>query len=96
LGEPFLPPGITVPPTWLNWRLNPKLYESFERWSKPDSELTLPARLWGRWLEFQITDAPSDALRSMRLLAQTARVRLARGAWFGAKKLTYAPDHRPQ
>jgi len=90
-GEPFLPPEVVVPKTWLNWRLNEKLYQDFERWSEPDRELTLAARLWGRWLEFQITDAPSDAIRSLKLLAQTARFRIATGAWGKVKDHTYGP-----
>jgi hypothetical protein len=90
-GEPFLPPEVVVPRTWLNWRLNEKLYAEFERWSEPDRELTLAARLWGRWLEFQITDAPSDAIRSLKLLAQTARFQIVGGAWGKVKDLTYGP-----
>jgi hypothetical protein len=93
LGEPFLPPEVMLPETWLNWRLNEKLYKAFEHWSVPDRELTLAARLWGRWLELQITDGPSDALRSMKLLAQTARFQLAKGAWGTVKNLTYGPDY---
>lgn len=91
--EPFLPPEVVVPKTWLNWRLNEKLYAGFERWSEPGRGLTLAARLWGRWLEFQITDAPSDAVRSIELLAQTARFRLARRTWGKVKDLTYGPDY---
>jgi len=90
-GEPFLPSEVAVPKTWLNWRLNEKLYADFESWSEPDRELTLAARLWGRWLEFQITDTPSDAVRSLKLLAQTARFRIATGAWGKVKDLTYGP-----
>jgi Uncharacterised nucleotidyltransferase len=91
LGEPFLPPGASIPSTWLNWRLNENLYRSFELWSVPGRQLNLAARLWGRWLEFQITDAPSDALRSMKLLAQTARFQISSRAWGTMKNLTYAP-----
>jgi hypothetical protein len=92
LGEPFLSAEIAVPATWLNWRLNEKLYRAFELWSMPDRELTLAARLWGRWLDFQITDSPSDALRSIKLLVQTARFGIARHAWGRIKNLTYGPD----
>jgi hypothetical protein len=94
LGEPFLPPGLAVPATWMNWRLNQKLYRAFEAWSLPDHELTLAARLWGRWLEFQITDGPSDAVRSLKLLARTARFRIATRAWGTSKNLTYVPTRR--
>jgi hypothetical protein len=93
LGEPFLPSEIVVPPTWLNWRLNQKLYRAFERWSVPDRELTLAARLWGRWLEFQITDGPSDAFRSIKLLSQTVRFGIARRAWRKSKNLVYGPRY---
>ncbi len=93
LGEPFLPPEFAVPATWLNWRLNEKLYRAFERWSVPDRELTLATRLWGRWLECQITDGPSDALRSMKLFAQTARFGIARRAWRKSKNLIYGPRY---
>jgi hypothetical protein len=92
--EPFLPPEVAVPKTWLNWRLNERLYADFNHWSEPDRELTLAARLWGRWLEFQITDGPSDAIRSLKLLAQTARFRIATGAWGKVKDLTYGPTFR--
>lgn len=93
LGEPLLPPELPVPETWLNWRLNEKLYRAFERWGVPDRELTLGARLWGRWLEFQITDSPSDALRFMSLFFNTARVQMSRGAWGKVKDLAYTPYH---
>jgi hypothetical protein len=93
LGEPFLPPRFEVPATWLNWRLNEKLYKAFELWSVPDRELTLAARLRGRWLEFQITDGPSDALRSIKLLIQTVRFQIARRAWGTSKNLTYGPRY---
>ena len=93
LNQPFLPPEVAVPPTWLNWRLNEKLYKEFELWSMPGRELTLATRLWGRWLDFQITDGPSDALRSIKLLAQTARFGIARRAWSTTKKLAYGPRY---
>jgi len=91
--ERFLPPEVVVPKTWLNWRLNERLYRAFERSSEPGLGLTLAERLRGRWLEFQITDAPSDALRSLKLLAETARFQIARGAWGKVKDLTYGPDY---
>ena len=92
LGEPFLTPAVAVPPTWLNWRLNRKLYRSCERWSMPNREPTLATRLWWRWLDFLITDGPSEAFRSMNLLAQTARFRIARHAWGTARNVVYGPD----
>ncbi|HEX4135257.1 MAG TPA: nucleotidyltransferase family protein [Bryobacteraceae bacterium] len=92
-GEPFLPPEVVVPKTWLNGRLNEKLYEAFERWSEPGVGLTLGTRLRGRWLEFQITDTPADAARSLKLLARRARFQIARGAWGKTKDLAYGPDY---
>jgi hypothetical protein len=91
--EPFVPHGTTIPKTWLNWRLNERLYAQFERASKPGVGLTLATRLRGRWLEFQLTDRPHDAVRSMKLLAQTTRFQIARGAWGKVKDLTYGPDY---
>lgn len=91
LREPFIPPDVAIPATWLNWRVNEKLYQAFERWSVPDTELTLAARLRGRWLEFQLTDRPLDALRSLQLFAQTARFQFAHRAWGTTKKLIYVP-----
>lgn len=91
--EPFVPHGTTIPKTWLNWRLNERLYAQFERASKPGVGLTLATRLRGRWLEFQITDRPSDAIHSLKLLLHTARFRIATGAWGKVKDLTYGPDY---
>jgi hypothetical protein len=91
--EPFLPLEVVLPRTWLNGRLNEKLYDDFERWSVPGRPLSLAGRLWGRWLEFQITDAPSDALRSFKLLGQTARFRVAKRAWGTIKNVKYGPDY---
>jgi Uncharacterised nucleotidyltransferase len=91
LGESFLPSDAAVPETWLNWRLNEKLYEAFESWAVPGRGLTLAARLQGRWLEFQLTDAPSDAIRTIRLLTHTARFQIARRGWGTAKNLAYVP-----
>jgi len=75
-GEPFLPSDIPVPATWLNWRIDERLYYGFERWSVQHGDLTPGARLWGRWLEFQLTDRPVEAIRSLTLLAGTARFQL--------------------
>jgi hypothetical protein len=91
--ERFLPPGAAVPKTWLNWRLNEKLYKSFELWSSPGRKFSLATRLWGRWLDFQITDAPADAIRMVKYLVRSARFRNARNVWFAAKTLVYGPDY---
>jgi hypothetical protein len=92
-GERFLPPEVAIPKTWLSWRLNEKLYEQFERSSEPGLGLTLPVRLRARWLEFQITDGPADAISSLKLLAQTARFRIAGRAWGKIKDISYGPDY---
>jgi hypothetical protein len=73
-GEPFTPPGVSLPKTWLHWRVNERLYRSFENWFQPDFKLG--RRLRGRWLDLQTTDRASDALRIIPVLARVARVRL--------------------
>jgi hypothetical protein len=91
-GESLLPSDIRVPRTWLHGRLNEKLYRRFERASAPDSQLTPAARLQGRWLEFQITDSPSEALRFLKVCAQTARFQIANRTWSRVKTLSYTPS----
>ena len=71
--EPFLQPNIEVPKTWLNWRLTPDLYRAFERFSVPGRPMNLPARLYGRWLDVQLTDTLADALRTAGFFLRTAR-----------------------
>lgn len=93
-GEPFLSPDFAVPATWLNWRINRKLYEEFDRWSEPGHGVTLATRFWGRWLDFQITDAPSDAIRLVKHLIRSARFPYARNVWSTARDLTYVPTSR--
>jgi hypothetical protein len=95
-GQPFLTPEVPVRGTWLNWRLNETLYTEFERASEPGLGMTLATRIRGRWLDFQLTDGPSDAARWLKLFAQTARFQIARGAWAKAKDLTYGPDYSPR
>ena len=90
--EPFLPPGVLLPKTWLNWRLTPTLYRSFERWSVPGRGLTLAARLHGRWLDFQMTDRPFDALRWAAFFVRSAQTNMtAKRAWGTVKHLRFAP-----
>jgi hypothetical protein len=96
LGQPFLPSEFTLPDTWLHWRLNERLYRAFERWSTPGRKWTPATRLWGRWLDFQLTDTPSDALRSLKLLAVAARFPNARHAWATKKPVVYGPDYSVQ
>jgi hypothetical protein len=94
--EPFLPPGVVVPRTWLNWRLTPSLYRAFERWSVPGRGLTLAARLHGRWLDFQMTDRPADAIREAAFFLESARVQFAaKRAWGTVKQLRFASGTPP-
>jgi Uncharacterised nucleotidyltransferase len=88
--EPFLPPGAKLPNTWLHWRLTPALYRAFERWSVPGRGLSLATRLYGRWLDFQLTDGPSDAFRVAAYFATSARLQLARRQWGTVKTLRFA------
>ncbi|HEX4276702.1 MAG TPA: nucleotidyltransferase family protein [Bryobacteraceae bacterium] len=92
-GERFLPEDLAVPSTWLNWRLNEKLYRSFELYSEPGLALTLRTRLRARSLEFQITDGLSEAFSYSMLLLRTARFQFAAGGWGTAKNLTYGPGY---
>jgi hypothetical protein len=94
--ERFLPLDVKVPRTWLDWRLNEKLYEAFERWWAPGRALTLAARLRGRWLDFQITDSAADAFRSIMLLTRTARFQIAGRGWITARNLPGGPDYSPR
>ena len=93
--EPFLSPDDDVPKTWLNRRLTENLYRTFEYWSTPGHGLTLAARVQGRWLNFQITDTPAQALGSLTLFTHVARFSFARRAWGTAKNLGYAPAYTP-
>lgn len=92
-GARFLLPGMDVPATWLDWRINEKLFSAFEHWSVPGRELNPATRLWGRWLDFQITDAPSDAVRSIRRLIRVSGFVNARQVWVTPKNLGYGPDY---
>ncbi len=76
-GETLIPAGMTLPRTWLHWRIDQRLYRAFEDWShrKP----TVLTSLRGRWLDMQITDGVSDALRLLPVLARVARMRLRSG-----------------
>jgi hypothetical protein len=84
--QPFLPPGVTVPKTWLNWRLTPKLYRAFENWSLPGRGLSLPERLWARWLDFQLTDRPADAMRLAAFFFGTAWFYIGDGEAWGTPR----------
>jgi hypothetical protein len=79
--EPFVPSGIPLPKTWLHSCINERLYRSFENWFQDDRDRKLGSRLRGRWLDLQVTDRPSDALRMLPVLARVARSRLRAGQW---------------
>ena len=79
-GEPFLLPGM-LPLTWLQSRINGELYNKFEALSEPGRTLPLGVRLARRWVDFQLTDRPADALRFARVLLRVTWYQLLRGGW---------------
>lgn len=80
-GEPMLTPDLALEPTWLQWRLTESLYAEFEHCSDPGRELPLAIRLRRKWLDFQVTDRPVDALRFMADMARIACFQLFRQGW---------------
>lgn len=80
-GEPMLTPDVPLPETWLHWRLTGALYAEFERCSDPGRELPLAIRLRRKWLDFQLTDRPRDALRFGADMARIAWFQLFRKGW---------------
>lgn len=96
-GEPFLPSGTEVPATWLSFGLNEKLYRKFERWSMPGRPLSPGARLHGRWLDFLLTDGPTDALRLAAQFATIAGIQVwEKDAWRTTRTLRFAPAARAE
>jgi hypothetical protein len=91
-GEPFLPERVNSPKTWLQWCLNEKLYRQCAAWSAPGFKLSLANRLRGRWLDFQITDRPSDALRFFSMFGSVAWYRLRHGGWRTLKYRHFAGE----
>ena len=71
-GQPFLPPDVSMPATWLNSRNNEDLYRACCRWSALEAGRTLGSRAHGRWLDLRTTDRPSDALRQVAMLTRFA------------------------
>ncbi|HVW84331.1 MAG TPA: hypothetical protein VHB50_06605, partial [Bryobacteraceae bacterium] len=53
-------PGIR---TWLHWRMNENLFNAYLEHADPLRKITIMGRIRKRWLDFQITDRPSDAIR---------------------------------
>ncbi len=70
-GEHFLADG-DLPKTWLHWRIDERLYKRFEALSDPGRALPLGARVGRRWIDFQVTDRPSDARRLLAIMARVA------------------------
>lgn len=85
-GTPLLGPEIHAPKTWLHRWMNEKLYWDFERRAAiPTAKLTPASKLWGRWLEFRLTDRPIDTFRVLKV------VTLALWYWAGRKLSQTAP-----
>ena len=80
-GEPMLTPDLQLEPTWLHRRLTGNLYDEFERCSDPGRELPLTIRLKRKWLDFQMTDHPGDALRFGAEQVRIAWFQLQRKGW---------------
>lgn len=80
-GEPFFPAGLRLPKTWLHKTLNEHKFQECVSWSQPGYELTLAHRLKGRWLDFQLTDTPSDALKFLGMIAHVTWYRLRKQGW---------------
>jgi hypothetical protein len=90
--EPFLPPGTTVPGTWLNWRLNTELYRRFERFSLPGRRIGVGDRMFARWLDFQITDTPVEALKAFLFFGRTALLNFTdKRSWRLLRPIRFAP-----
>lgn len=88
--EPLIPPHASVPKTWLNWRLTPRLYRTFEGFSLPGREISVFGRIWARWLDFQLTDGPADAWRAAASFFETARFSLAHSSLWKPRKIRFA------
>lgn len=71
-GDPLLPPGSPRKGTWLHWYYDERIYAAFENSSVEGEEHTPGDRIRGRWLQFQITDRPIDAIRLLAVLARIA------------------------
>jgi hypothetical protein len=76
-GEPFLPPDsphllAIKRGTWLHRKYDERLYTAFESASAEGLEHRPGDRVRGRWLQFQITDRPIDAVRLLGLLGRIA------------------------
>jgi len=79
-GERFLLADVLMPRTWLQWRINEKLYRACSHWSESARGHSLRSRIQGRWLDLQTTDRPSDALRRVEMLTRFAWFQLRKGS----------------
>ena len=68
-------------PTWLHWRLNPRLYSQYERCTDPGRDLPLKVRLERKWVDFQMTDRPLDGLKLGADMMLIAWFQLFRQGW---------------
>jgi hypothetical protein len=92
-GDSFVPLDVLVPRTWLNWRLTPDLYRAFERFSSPGRGLTLASRVYARWLDFQLTSRPADAIRAAAFFIRTAGFYLTvKHAWGTPRHIHFPAD----
>jgi len=87
--ESFIPAGAIVPKTWLNWRVTPKLYRAFEEFSLPGRRMSVTDRVRARWMDFQLTDRPTDALRAAIFFLETARYSVTRAAHWRAREIRF-------
>jgi len=91
LGEPFIPEGTELPLTWRHREITPQLLARMESGTVGGTAaLTLGRRLAARWIEFQLTDRPSDALRFATSFLKTAGHGLRNRRWGAVKVMRYA------
>jgi hypothetical protein len=80
-GDALITQDLPLEPTWLHWRLNPRLYSQYERCSDPGRDLPLKVRLERKWLDFQMTDRPLDGLKLGADMILIAWFQLFRQGW---------------
>lgn len=72
-GRRLFGPEIELPGTWLQRWIDDSLYQDFQRCHAiPVARQSLPMRLRTRWLDFRLTDTPSDAFRLAAGLSRAA------------------------
>jgi len=70
--EPLLPSTVALPRTWLQGRLNERLYMAMEKSAGEAHGHPLIKRIRGRWFDLQTTDSPADALRIIQTVTNIA------------------------